>query len=197
MPPSSTTDGSPPAAGNGTIYIGPVKIDRTTTLRAIATKANFQPTNIDAQTYLFVEDILKQKQPLGYPTTWGGVRADYDMDPDIVNDPAYADEFEDAFAAMPTLSLTFDQDALFDPSTGIYQQPQSDGSAWERPVSAEFFLPDGSESGFQINAGIRIQGGSSRSTDTPKHSLSLRFRSQYGEGKLRYPLFENLSLIHI
>ena len=186
-----TTDGSPPAAGNGTIYIGPVKIDRTTTLRAIATKANFQPTNIDAQTYLFVEDILKQKQPLGYPTTWGGVRADYDMDPDIVNDPAYADEFEDAFAAMPTLSLTFDQDALFDPSTGIYQQPQSDGSAWERPVSAEFFLPDGSESGFQINAGIRIQGGSSRSTDTPKHSLSLRFRSQYGEGKLRYPLFEN------
>lgn len=186
-----TTDGSPPAADNGTIYSGPLTISGTTTLRAMAMKDNFHPTNIDAQTYLFVEDILQQTQPTGYPTTWGGVRADYDMDPDIVNDPAYADEFEEAFTAMPTLSLIFEQDAFFHPTTGIYQRPGLEGSAWERPVSAEFFLPDGSEPGFQINAGVRIQGGSSRSTDTPKHSLSLRFRSQYGEGKLRYPLFEN------
>lgn len=186
-----TTDGSEPAEGNGTVYSGPLTISTTTTLRAIATKANHQPTNVDAQTYLFVEDIVQQTQPAGYPSTWGGVRADYEMDPEIVNDPDYENEFEEAFAAMPTLSLTFDQDAFFHPSTGIYQRPGSEGSAWERPVSAEFFLPDGSEPGFQINAGVRIQGGSSRNPDTPKHSLSLRFRSEYGEGKLRYPLFEN------
>lgn len=186
-----TTDGSPPSAENGTIYSSPLNISTTTTLRAIATKNNYQPTNIDAQTYLFLEDIVQQTMPSGYPSSWGGARADYEMDPEIVNDPAYENEFETAFAAMPTLSLTFDQDAFFHPSTGIYQRPGSEGSAWERPVSAEFFLPDGSEPGFQINAGVRIQGGSSRSTDTPKHSLSLRFRSEYGEGKLRYPLFEN------
>ena len=36
---------------------------------------------------------------------------------------------------------------------------------------------------------VRIQGGSSRNPDTPKHSLSLRFRKEYGAGKLDYPLF--------
>ena len=38
---------------------------------------------------------------------------------------------------------------------------------------------------------MRIQGGSSRNPDIPKHSFSLRFRKEYGEGKLEYPLFKN------
>ncbi len=113
------------------------------------------------------------------------------MDPDIVDHPDYTDEFEAAFAALPTLSLVFDPDALFDPTTGIYQNPTRDEPEWERPLSAEFFVPDGSEPGFQINAGIRIQGGSSRNADTPKHSLSLRFRAEYGDEKLRYPLYRD------
>lgn len=186
-----TTDGTEPAVGNGTTYASPVTIDSTTTIRAFAFKENFHPTNVDTQSYLFVDDIILQTRPSGYPTTWGGVTADYDMDPDIVDDPDYANEFEAAFAALPTLSLVFDPDALFHSSTGIYQRPGSQGDAWERPLSAEFFVPDHSEPGFQINAGIRIQGGSSRSTDTPKHSLSLRFRAEYGDEKLRYPLYND------
>ena len=74
---------------------------------------------------------------------------------------------------------------------GIYQNPQSEGSLWERPVSAELISHDDSEPGFKINAGLRVQGGSSRNPDTPKHSMSLRFRSQYGAGKLRYPLYRD------
>ncbi|MDG2124791.1 MAG: CotH kinase family protein, partial [Verrucomicrobiales bacterium] len=127
----------------------------------------------------------------GYPTSWGGVAADYEMDADIVDHADYSDKFHDAFAALPTLSLVFDPDALFHRSTGIYQRPSSSGAAWERPTSAELIVPNGSEPGFQIDAGIRIQGGSSRNTDTPKHSLSLRFRASYGTEKLRYPLYEN------
>lgn len=186
-----TTDGTEPGESNGTTYTGPITISETTTLRAFAFRENFQPTNIDTQTYLFVEDILRQTRPSGYPSTWAGVTADYDMDPEVVDDPNYRDDFEEAFAALPTLSLVFDPDALFHPTTGIYQRPQSEGRAWERPLSAEFFLPDQSEPGFQIDAGIRIQGGSSRNPDTPKHSLSLRFRAEYGDEKLRYPLFRN------
>lgn len=184
-----TTDGSEPTEEHGFIYTAPISIASTATIRAMAFRENFLPTNVDTQTYLFVEDLIRQNRPPGYPATWAGVTADYEMDPEIVNDPDYADDFEEAFAALPALSLVFDPDALFHPVTGIYQRPQSEGSAWERPLSAEFFLPDDSEPGFQIDAGIRIQGGSSRNPDTPKHSLSLRFRADYGNEKLRYPLY--------
>ncbi|MGJ8695484.1 MAG: lamin tail domain-containing protein [Verrucomicrobiaceae bacterium] len=186
-----TVDGTPPSESNGMIYTGPVTIDETTALRAIATKNGYQSSNVDTQTYLFVEDIVRQTRPSDYPSTWSGARADYDMDPEVVDDPAYADLFDESFAAMPTLSLVFDPDAFFDSSTGIYQRPMEEGVDWERPTSAEFFLADGSEPGFQLDAGVRVQGGSSRNPDTPKHSLSLRFRSEYGAGKLRYPLYEN------
>lgn len=185
-----TTDGTPPSETNGTPYTGPITISETTALRAIATKANFQSSNVDTQTYLFVDDIVRQTSPPDYPATWSGARADYEMDPDIVNDPDYADKFDAAFEAMPTLSLVFHPDAFFDRTTGIYQNPRNEGTAWERPTSAEFFLPNGSEPGFQLDAGVRVQGGSSRNPDTPKHSLSLRFRSEYGQGKLRYPLYD-------
>ncbi len=188
-----TTDGTPPSETNGTPYTAPITIEGTTVLRAIAVRTGYQETNIDTQTYLFVDDIVRQSNSPGpgYPSTWAGRTADYEMDPEVVDDPAYADQFDEAFAALPTLSLVFDPDAFFSPSTGIYQNPQSEGDAWERPLSAEFFVTDGSEPGFRTGAGVRVQGGSSRSPDTPKHSLSLRFRAEYGAGKLRYPLFEN------
>ena len=186
-----TMDGTPPSLTNGSTYVAPLTISSTTTLRAMAIKNGFQPTNIDTQTYLFVQDVVRQTRPSGYPNSWGGGRADYDMDPDIVNHPDYANTFQEAFAALASLSLVFDPDAFFHASTGIYQRPDGEGSNWERPLSTEFIVPDGSEPGFQINAGVRVQGGSSRNTDTPKHSLSLRFRAEYGTEKLRYPLFEN------
>lgn len=186
-----TTDGTPPSPSNGTLYTAPIPVSDTSTIRALATRENLQPTNVDTQTYLFVNDIVRQTRPATYPTTWAGAAADYDMDPDIVNDPDYSDLFDEAFAALPSLSLVFDPDALFHPATGIYQNPQSQGDAWERPLSAEFMVPDSSEPGFQINAGVRIQGGSSRNPDTPKHSLSLRFRAEYGDSKLNYPLYKN------
>jgi len=186
-----TTDGTPPSPENGTLYAAPIPISATSTIRAIATRENLQPTNVDTQSYLFVDDIVRQTRPTSYPATWAGVTADYDMDPDIVEHPDYAGKFDEAFAALPSLSLVFDPDAFFHPTTGIYQRPQSQGSAWERPLSAEFMVPDNSEPGFQINAGVRIQGGSSRNPDTPKHSLSLRFRAEYGDSKLNYPLYKN------
>ncbi|KAB2837936.1 MAG: hypothetical protein F9K45_12000, partial [Melioribacteraceae bacterium] len=62
------------------------------------------------------------------------------------------------------------------------------GSDWERPTSVELINPDGS-TGFQANAGIRIRGGWSSHGDNPKHAFRLFFRSEYGDSKLRYPLF--------
>jgi hypothetical protein len=77
---------------------------------------------------------------------------------------------------------------LFDPGTGIYANAYQDGIAWERPASIELIYPDGTK-GFQINAGIRIRGGYSRSGGNPKHAFRFFFRQEYGASKLKYPMF--------
>ena len=186
-----TTDGSAPSPANGTLYTSPLKITTTTIVRAAAYKDDFVATNIDTHTYLFLPDVLTQPDnPPNLPLTWAGRPADYGMDPDIVNDPDYTTELIPALQAFPTLSVAIAPDDFYG-RQGIYQNPQSQGDDWERAVSAEMMVHDDSEAGFQINAGLRIQGGSSRNPDTPKHSMSLRFRKQYGSGKLNYDIFRN------
>ena len=186
-----TTDGTPPYPTNGTLYVGPVNIATTTILKAAAFLTNYIPTNVDTQSYIFLNDVLTQpNNPPNTTTMWAGKIADYEMDPDIVTDPDYVGEIIPALQKFPSLSLTLDPDDFYGPQ-GLYQNPQSQGSSWERSVSAELISHDGSESGFQIDAGLRIQGGSSRNPDTPKHSMSLRFRNDYGAGKLDYPLFRD------
>ena len=74
------------------------------------------------------------------------------------------------------------------PTTGIYTHAGNHGSAWERPISLELINPDGSTD-FQIDAGLRIRGGYSRSGDNPKHAFRFFFRDEYGAGKLNFPLF--------
>ncbi|MCH2064447.1 MAG: lamin tail domain-containing protein [Roseibacillus sp.] len=186
-----TTDGTEPSPANGTLYRTPVPVATTTTLRAAAFKEGFEPTNVDTQSYLFLADVLRQPDSIpGYPDTWAGKPAHYHMDPEVVNHPLDGPRMLEALQAFPSLSIAINPGEMFG-RAGIYQNPQSQGDSWERSVSAEFISPDGSEPGFQVNAGMRVQGGSSRNPDIPKHSLSLRFRRDYGPGKLDYPLFRD------
>ena len=119
---------------------------------------------------------------------WGSApAADYEIDPQIVDNPAYTQDFLDGLRELPALSIASDVDDIFGTS-GIYRNPQN--SNLEAAVSAEWILPDGS-TGFQIDAGLRVSGGASRSpNNSPKHSLSLRFRSEYGAGRLNHDLFD-------
>ena len=99
---------------------------------------------------------------------------------------------------LPVLSLVTDQENLFG-RTGIMEtSPRNTskrGRAWERPVSVEYFLADGT-SVFQIDAGLRIQGGNYvRDRYNPngglpfsKYSFRLYFRGDYGASELTYPL---------
>jgi len=187
-----TTNGTPPTATTGIAYTGPISIPGTRVIRAAAFKAGLQPSGVDTQTYLFPADIFRQspdgRAPAGWPSNWGGNVVDYGMDPDIVNAPAYRDELLPALKSLPSFVVVTDLKHLFDPATGIYANPGNDGRAWERPTSLELIFPDGRE-GFQVNCGIRIRGGFSRSTDNPKHALRFFFRDEYGAGKLRFPLF--------
>jgi hypothetical protein len=187
-----TTDGTRPSLTNGLVYTTPIRIAATTVLRAAAFKSGWLPSNVDTQTYLFVEDIIGQaangQPPPGWPASWGANTRDYGMDPDVVNSPAYRDTIKDDLRTVPSFSIVMNLADLFDRTTGIYANPGQDGRDWERPCSVELIHPGG-QSGFQIDAGIRIRGGFSRSTSNPKHAFRLFFRSEYGAAKLRYPVF--------
>ncbi|YCM43183.1 lamin tail domain-containing protein [Verrucomicrobiaceae bacterium 227] len=194
-----TLDGSTPSLSNGTQVTGPVTltISETTPVRAAAFKSGYLATNVDTQTYFFLDDIISQEAfPAGYPTTWkgdggsGSVTADYGMDPEITESASYRDVMDDALLGIPTISIVTDQAHLFDPGTGIYQNPQQSGSAWERPTSVEIIRPDGLVENIQVNAGIRIQGGHTRlPSKNPKHSFRLSFKDEFGPKSLNYDLF--------
>ncbi len=185
--PTTPATGSITAQANYYTYTGPIAVNRTTTVRAAAFKTAYAATDVDTQTYVFLDDILVQPAvPPGLPATWNGTPADYQMDPDIVNDPAYRDTLEAALLSLPTMSIVTDQANLFDPALGIYANPLAEG--WERPVSLEYFDPAGTNE-FQVNAGLRVYGGVGRYPQFKKHSLRVVFKELYGPGKLDFPLF--------
>ncbi|HZJ15862.1 MAG TPA: lamin tail domain-containing protein [Chthoniobacteraceae bacterium] len=204
-----TTDGSTPTATSGTLYSGPININGTTVLRAAAFKTGFQPTNVDTQTYLFLNDVVTQSAngtpPPGWPATSGTNQVlDYGMDPDIVNNanPAIggAQRVKDALTAISTVCITTDLPNLFDMATptgtsrGIYSNPGDRGFSAERAAALEMINPPDAlhpngTSEFKVNCGIRIRGGYSRDTSNPKHAFHLYFRGDYGDTKLKYPMF--------
>ncbi|HEY2760641.1 MAG TPA: chitobiase/beta-hexosaminidase C-terminal domain-containing protein, partial [Pirellulales bacterium] len=55
-----TLDGSAPTATTGLVYPGPIHITTTTNLRAAAFKAGYTPTDVDTETYVFLDDVIHQ-----------------------------------------------------------------------------------------------------------------------------------------
>jgi hypothetical protein len=183
-----TTDGSAPSASHGTPYAGPVLIGGTTTLRAVAVREGWEPSNVDTQTYIFISDVLTQNGA-GLPAVWGPVAADYEMDPNVVTSPLYSGTIRSDLLDIPTMSIVMDVADIFGPN-GIYSNTLAEGLAWERAGSIEYILPDGSK-GFQENCGVRMYGGVGRNANVMKHSFRLLFKGDYGDTKLRYSLFED------
>jgi hypothetical protein len=200
-----TTDGSTPSTTNGTIYTGPITISTTTVLRAIGYKTGYFSTNIDTQTYFFVASVIAQpatKPNTSWPSpttsgsTGGGggpgggsssQKMDYGMDTDITNSTTYSSLIDDALLSIPTISIVTDLANLFNSSTGIYMNSSQSGDNWEREASIELIHPDGTK-GFQVNAGLRIRGGSTATSSNPKHSFRIIMRDEYGDGELDYPV---------
>ena len=189
-----TTDGSAPSETNGTDYTAPIEISGTTTLRARSFQNGAESSFVETATYLFLDDVLQQSPdgaaPENFPTSReiNGQELDYGMDPAIVNSPVWGPQMIAALTQIPSMSIVMDIDDLLDSRTGIYTHARSRGKAWERPASLELLNPNGSE-GFQVEAGIRIRGGFSRSGGNPKHAFRLFFRDEYGDSRLEYPLF--------
>lgn len=106
---------------------------------------------------------------------------------------------------IPTLSLVTASNHLYGASGIMEYNPRNTlnhGMAWERPVSAEWIRPE-DNGGFQVDCGLRIQGGgyirnlyNYRSSSYPegKYSFRLYFRGDYGPGRLEYPLFPGVPI---
>jgi len=189
-----TTNGRQPTAETGTPYTEPVSINATTTLQAVALKAESLPAAVTTQTYIFLDDVLAQPAtPAGFPPSWdtrladtqgqmsvSPIAVDYAMDPQVVNNQSQNNTLIESLSTIPALSLVMDLSSLTDLHT-----PADD--TVERPVSIELITPGGNTPGIQVNAGIRPYGAAT----TPKQSFRLLFKGEYGPTKLEYPVFAN------
>jgi hypothetical protein len=179
-----TTDGSMPTATTGFVYnpASPPTIIETTTLRAAAFRTGWTPTNVDTQTYIFLDDVIVQSGAgLAPVAPWGENGPDWEMDPAVITNPIYAATIRDDMKDIPTVSLVMPWNDWFGGSgQGIYPT----ASEIERGVSMEYFTADGS-SQFQVDAGIEIQGGTSDDRwKMDKLSMRVKFKEPYGPEKL-------------
>ena len=221
---SYTLDGSNPSPVNGTLVPPPnattpptltLPINSTRAVRVMAFKANFDPTNTDTNTYLFLDAVVQQAETppaAGWPSdplqtgtppvivpgkyVRNGQEFDYGMDPEIVNssNPAIGGiaQVKTALQAIPSVCVTVPVSSLTDAASGIYANAYGDGFQWEREASIEMLNDPGTvNQGFQENCGLRIRGGYSRSGNNPKHAFRILFRGEYGAGKLEYPIFKD------
>lgn len=169
-----TLDGVEPTISVGTPYTGPLRITNTTSVRAVAFRTNFLPSVTRTHSYLFNFTAAQRALPvinLVMPlTNWFG-----------------------RSGILGIAGGSRASDGLYitnNPATD-YHNPSQHGIAWERPVSAEYILPQ-DNSGFQIDCGIRVQGSDwqrPRTTLDSKFSYRLYFRGDYGQGRLNYPVF--------
>ena len=203
-----TTDGSMPTATSQR-YTAPLTINGTTILRAVDVIDGVADSVSSTASYIFVSSVLNQTNtPEGYPDTWGEYTqmfgtaiADYEMDPEMTEDPLLRPKIIEGLKSIPILSIATDKDNLFshepDPDYGgiyIFTGPpvgDATGHGWTRPASVELFGP-GTLTAHDLttSCGLRLHGGHGRLAEkNPKHSFRLVFKEQYGPKTLHYPLF--------
>jgi hypothetical protein len=87
---------------------------------------------------------------------------------------------------MPVISISTNQNNLWEFPYGLFQPHESAIRGREVPVNIEYFDESGSR-GFSHQAGIRIFG--STIYNLPQKPLSVRFRARYGDNPIEHPLF--------
>jgi hypothetical protein len=169
-----TTDGSEPTSSS-TLFPGSLRVSATTLLRIAAFKPNYLSSKTETHSYFFNLSASIRSLPVisivtGTNHLFGrtGIMG--------IQGGVYGGGGGGPWQAV---------------SQGDFHNPSKHGLAWERPTSVEFIRPE-DNSGFQIEAGIRVQGSDyqrPRLKPASKYSFRLYFRNDYGPGKLKYPLF--------
>ena len=165
-----TLDGTDPSPTRGSVYSAPIRVAKTTVVRAIAYLPGSRPTNIDTQTYLFPEDVVDQPR----------------MRTSVTRSGTLGPQMIDSLKSVPTISIVTD-----DPSP--FTNESSGNIRSESPASVEMIFPDG-RTGFQEDGGLKHFGG--YYTNFRKKSFRIGFRSKYGVTKLNYPMFDGFNYKH-
>ncbi|YCM45245.1 lamin tail domain-containing protein [Verrucomicrobiaceae bacterium 227] len=166
-----TTNGQKPTAVSGSLYTGPINVTPETgtstrgtrRIRAIAVHPTAAISPVATHTYLWVNGVTNEQND--------GILGQSVFKAAIKNHATYGPEMDDGLLALPVVSIV--------KSGGV--------SSTEQEMSMELISNDGSEPGFQINAGVKIVGGAS--VGSAKNNWRCYFRSEYGASKLRYPVF--------
>jgi len=167
-----TTNGREPTETVGQTYIAPLRLTNTVLLRAAAFRTNLLPSAIGTHSYLF--------------NIAAGVRS-----MPIISIVTDQNNLTGPNGIVGISNVVLQSDGTYRPNPNGYHNPSRHGIAWERPTSVELIRPE-DNSGFQIDAGIRVQGSDyqrPRTTVASKFSYRLYFRSDYGSGRLHYPMF--------
>jgi hypothetical protein len=169
-----TLDGLEPSASAGIAYSGPLRITNSAMVRAVALRPHFLPSKVSTHSYLFNFTAPRRALP-------------------VINLVMPLSNWYGRSGILGMAGGSRAGDGLYitnNPATD-YHNPSAHGIAWERPVSAEYIVPE-DNSGFQIDCGIRVQGSDwqrPRTTENSKFSYRLYFRGDYGQGNLDYQLF--------
>ncbi len=192
-----TLDGTSPVIGAPKTfrYTAPFRVDKTTVVRAAVPDVD-SILQIDASaTYLFYDDVISQDASVseGFPADMAvnSQRMLYGFDTAITQGDADTRERlrRGLTENTRTVSLVIDPKNLFDGASGIYVNASGNGRIWERQTMVEQINPMDHEDEFSVSAGLRIRGAVSRGSGFAKHSFRLFFRSEYGMGTLKHPLF--------
>ena len=162
----------------GQTYVAPIRLTNTTLLRSAAFRTNLLPSAIGTHSYLF--------------NIAAGIRS-----MPIISIVTDQNNLTGPNGIIGISNVALQGDGTYRPTTNAqgqlvgYHNPSQHGVAWEKPTSVELIRPE-DNSGFQIDAGIRVQGSDyqrPRTTAASKFSYRLYFRSDYSAGRLRYPMF--------
>lgn len=203
-----TLDGSDPAGPDGVIYDAPISINTTAIVRAVILVDGEMVSSSETHTFIFADHITSQQAPAGYPNEWWSLYpywdpgttdpnevppwpADYQMDPDVYNDPRALAYFPDTFLQVTAVSVVLKPEELFG-IAGIHENAWLGGKLWERAGSLELFEPQDPDNNVQVNCAISVHGASSRRPErTAKKSFRAEFKSRYGASKLNYKVFDD------
>jgi len=179
-----TLDGVSPDAAQGyrippgKTYTGPIRITKTTCVRAMAFKDGYKPTKIYTRTFFFESRSELKTLPIL----------------SLVGDAG--NTFYEPNGVMAIVGGTYSGGVWT--STGVGSYNNILNRDIERPVSVEWMTP-GDDEEFQVDCGLRVHGSpwmrpryvrqNGQWSGDGKISFRLYFRGRYGSSRLEHPLF--------
>ena len=170
-----TLDGSEPTAENGTLYEGPIAIDKVAVLRARGFADGLKASEITTETYLL---NTYHSLPVICLT----------VDPVDLWDPStgiYADgiDIDAVYGTLPSNQL---KSPPFDEAT--YWIVKDDTSLREKAGNFEMYTAEGEQ---LLNQGVAVQLHGQFSLDLAQKSFRITAKAKYGSETLAYPFFED------